>query len=124
MRKTRYSEEQIVGILKEAAAKVADLIRKHGISEQSFYRWSSPVLARSTVVTASDAGLSTRRKRRQPCPSSTGSGACSIDTCADPAASNLPVPTTSNGCAGVVKVRSLATTTAKQPPARLGSWTT
>ncbi len=43
MRKTRYSEEQIIGILKEAAAgvKVADLIRKHGISEQSFYRWKS-----------------------------------------------------------------------------------
>ncbi|MFO1076450.1 MAG: transposase [Planctomycetota bacterium] len=43
MRKTRHSEEQIIGILKEAAAgvKVADLIRKHGISEQTFYRWKS-----------------------------------------------------------------------------------
>jgi len=43
MRKRRYTEEQIIGILKEAAAgvKVADLIRKHGISEQSFYRWKS-----------------------------------------------------------------------------------
>lgn len=43
MRKTRYSEEQIIGILKEAAAgvKVADLTRKHGISEQSFYRWKA-----------------------------------------------------------------------------------
>ena len=43
MRKTRYTEEQIIGILKEAAAgvKVADLIRKHAISEQSFYRWKA-----------------------------------------------------------------------------------
>lgn len=43
MRKTRYTEEQIIGILKEAAAgvKVADLTRKHGISEQSFCRWKS-----------------------------------------------------------------------------------
>jgi len=43
MRKTRYTEEQIIGILKEAAAgvKVADLIRKHGISEQSYYRWKA-----------------------------------------------------------------------------------
>ncbi len=37
MRKTRHTEEQIIGILKEAAAgmKVADVIRKHGISEQT-----------------------------------------------------------------------------------------
>lgn len=38
-----YTQGQIIGILKahEAGAKVADLIRKHGISEQSFYRWKS-----------------------------------------------------------------------------------
>lgn len=43
MKGKRYSEEQITGILKahEAGAKVADLVRKHGISEQSFYRWKS-----------------------------------------------------------------------------------
>ena len=41
MRKSRYSEEQIVGILKESEAGVptAELCRKHGISEQTFYRW-------------------------------------------------------------------------------------
>ena len=43
MKAKRYSEEQIIRILKEheAGAKAQDLIRKHGISEQSFYRWKS-----------------------------------------------------------------------------------
>lgn len=43
MKGKRYSEEQIIGFLKEheAGAKVADLTRRHGFSEQSFYRWKS-----------------------------------------------------------------------------------
>jgi putative transposase len=43
MRKSRYTEEQIIGILKEAEAGMptADLVRKHGISPQTFYRWKS-----------------------------------------------------------------------------------
>ena len=43
MRKKQYSTEQIIGFLKahEAGAKVPDLVRKHGFSEQSFYRWKS-----------------------------------------------------------------------------------
>ena len=43
MKQKRYTEEQIIRILKEheAGAKVADLIREHGMSEQSFYRWKS-----------------------------------------------------------------------------------
>jgi putative transposase len=41
MKKTRYSESQIVKILKEAEAGVplADLMRQYGISKASFYKW-------------------------------------------------------------------------------------
>ena len=41
MRTSRFSAEQIVGILKEheAGAGLADLCRRHGISQQTVYRW-------------------------------------------------------------------------------------
>ena len=41
MKKKRFSVEQIVGILKQAevGVPVAELVRKVGISEQTFYRW-------------------------------------------------------------------------------------
>lgn len=43
MRKSRFSEEQIIGILKEqqAGLPVAELCRKHGISDGTFYAWRS-----------------------------------------------------------------------------------
>lgn len=41
MKKSRYSESQIISILKEAenGVPVADLCRKHGMSDASFYNW-------------------------------------------------------------------------------------
>ncbi len=43
MKKSRFSEEQIVGVLKESEAGVetAKLCRKQGISGQTFYRWKA-----------------------------------------------------------------------------------
>lgn len=41
MKKSRVSEEQIIGILREqeAGLKTADISRRHGISEATFYAW-------------------------------------------------------------------------------------
>ena len=43
MKRSRFSEEQIIGILKEhqAGATAADLCRKHGVSDATFYKWRS-----------------------------------------------------------------------------------
>jgi putative transposase len=43
MKRSRYTEEQIVGILKqgEAGIKTADLCRQHGITEGTYYRWKA-----------------------------------------------------------------------------------
>lgn len=41
MKRSRFSEEQIIGILTEheAVVAVADLCRKHGVSDASAYKW-------------------------------------------------------------------------------------
>lgn len=43
MRRSRFSEEQIIGILKEqeSGVPVADLCRRHGVSEASIYKWKA-----------------------------------------------------------------------------------
>ncbi len=43
MKRTRFSEEQIISVLKEAeaGAKTADLARRHGVSEATIYNWKA-----------------------------------------------------------------------------------
>ena len=43
MKRARFSEEQIIAVLKEAeaGAKVSELCRRHGISDATFYTWRS-----------------------------------------------------------------------------------
>jgi putative transposase len=43
MKRRRFSDEQIIGILKEheAGVSVADLCRKHGVSDASVYKWKA-----------------------------------------------------------------------------------
>jgi putative transposase len=53
MKARRFTEEQIIGVLREAesGAKTKDLCRKHGISEQTFYNWKTKYAG----MTVSDA---------------------------------------------------------------------
>ena len=43
MKRSRFGEEQIIGILKEheSGISVADLCRKHGVSDASIYKWKA-----------------------------------------------------------------------------------
>ncbi len=43
MKRNRFSEEQIIGILKEheAGVSVSELCRKHGVSDASIYKWKA-----------------------------------------------------------------------------------
>jgi putative transposase len=43
MRRTRFTEEQIIGILKEVEGgrKIGEVCRAHGISQQTYHRWKA-----------------------------------------------------------------------------------
>ena len=52
MKGSRFSEEQIIGILREheAGTKVPELCRRHGISDATFYMTRAFLLAFATVA--------------------------------------------------------------------------
>lgn len=72
--KKRFTEEQIIGVLKEAEAgtKVAELCRKHGISDATYYNWK----AKFGGMTVSDAQRLKALEAEKP-----GSSGCSPRAC-------------------------------------------
>jgi putative transposase len=65
MRKSRYSEEKIIRVLQqvESGQKVKDVIREHGISEQTYYRWKSKYGGMSVSEAKRLKALETENKR-------------------------------------------------------------
>jgi putative transposase len=65
VKKSRFTEQQIVGILKEseAGAKTADLCRKHGVSSATFYKWKSKFGGMDVSDVAKLRGLEDENRR-------------------------------------------------------------
>jgi len=65
VKKSRFTEQQIVGILKESetGAKTADLCRKHGVSPATFYKWKSKFGGMEVSDVAKMRGLEDENRR-------------------------------------------------------------
>jgi putative transposase len=66
MKRKRHTEEQVIAILKEheAGMKTADLCRKHGISEASFYNWKAKYGGLEVSEAKRLRGLESERERQ------------------------------------------------------------
>jgi putative transposase len=65
VKKSRFTEEQIVGVLKESevGAKTPELCRKHGISPATFYKWKSKFGGLEVSDVAKMRGLEDENRR-------------------------------------------------------------
>ena len=65
MKKSCFTEQQIVGVLKEAeaCAKTSDLCRKHGVSPATFYTWKSKFGGMEVSNVAKMRGLEDENRR-------------------------------------------------------------
>jgi putative transposase len=65
VKKSRFTEQQIVGILKESesGAKTADLCRNHGVSPATFYKWKSKFGGMEVSDVAKMRGLEDENRR-------------------------------------------------------------
>ncbi len=57
MKRSRFTQEQIIGVLKEhQAGAAADLCRKHGVSDATFYKWRSKGIVNLYDIGRASAG--------------------------------------------------------------------